>query len=459
MSCFIDIMKIVLAAGIFMLTSESTAQENDYPELGKICPDFVLQDPNVPERTVSLSDFKGTWLIIDFWSKNCSSCIHSFPKVYQLQQEFKTEINFLMVAPGGDQEKSHRTLFEKIKNRYALNLTCYYDTDLFKKFGVEAVPHIIILNPESRVYAVTTTQYLNADNLRKMIRGDSVHVEHKRNAFEETLADNKPGRDVLSEPIVKKPQNRHESIMRIRDNEPIRIVLQIDRDINNAHYNTTATSLKRLYTIAYFGKSEWNFQDSLYSRVWPQPILEINDSLRAGYFKSGAETYNYSLTVPPVWATREYMQWAMQCDLKKYFGFEVTVETRSMPIWKLTARPSARKNLRTKGGASHSKIDYGGFTFVNHPLTDVLPMIDAHADARLPVIDATGISGNIDITIQAILTEFDDIRKALKQQGLILVKDEKKMNVLVIRDAPPPFSKGLRKNFPDGKTKAPIGAF
>jgi hypothetical protein len=41
-----------------------------YPEVGKPCPDFTLNNvAYYSKKKVSLNDFKGKWLILDFWNK------------------------------------------------------------------------------------------------------------------------------------------------------------------------------------------------------------------------------------------------------------------------------------------------------------------------------------------------------------------------------------------------------
>jgi hypothetical protein len=49
-------------------------------------------------------------------------------------------------------------------------------------------------------------------------------------------------------------------------------------------------------------------------------------------------------------------------------------------------------------------------------------------------LDETGIQGNIDLEMDCIWTDLNDVKKELRKNGLDLVKGEKKLKVLVIRD-------------------------
>lgn len=52
---------------------------------GNPAPDFTLED--ISGNKVSLSDFKGKWVYLDFWSVNCGTCIGNFIKYSQIINE------------------------------------------------------------------------------------------------------------------------------------------------------------------------------------------------------------------------------------------------------------------------------------------------------------------------------------------------------------------------------------
>jgi len=80
----------------------SAAQDQDYKcffEVGKPCPDFTFSNvANSQKHELNFNDFRGKWLVLDFWHKGCSACIGSFSKHNKEQIEFKDNIQFLLVA-------------------------------------------------------------------------------------------------------------------------------------------------------------------------------------------------------------------------------------------------------------------------------------------------------------------------------------------------------------------------
>src|SRR6478735_9415448 len=81
---------------------KSAAQAADSihePEVGKPCPAFKFNSIDYySKKKVSNADFKGKWLVIDFWLKYCSGCISSFPYVSRTQEEFRDSLQYLMVT-------------------------------------------------------------------------------------------------------------------------------------------------------------------------------------------------------------------------------------------------------------------------------------------------------------------------------------------------------------------------
>jgi len=108
-----------------------------------------------------------------------------------------------------------------------------------------------------------------------------------------------------------------------------------------------------------------------------------------------------------------------------------------MPCWKLVATNSAKKALLTKGGTPGFKNNYlSGYSITNYPMEFVIHKLYGYKVKPDEVyIDATGIKGNIDLSVDAILTEPDEYLKALQKNGLNLVRDEKEMKVIVVSDS------------------------
>ena len=86
-----------------------------------------------------------------------------------------------------------------------------------------------------------------------------------------------------------------------------------------------------------------------YGHFWYKPFIEVKDKTPFQYdFKKSDNRYNYSLVLNDTAVSSKTMRDIMRKDLDICFGYDVNVETRMMPCWKLIASENARKKLLTK---------------------------------------------------------------------------------------------------------------
>ncbi len=408
-------------------------------EIGYPCPDFTLQGIQYyPKQQVSLSDFKGRWLILDFWSSGCSACVQSFPKINKLQQEFRDKIQFLLV---GFDDRHIRRIFEKFRQKQGLELPVVYDTLLFNKFQILQVPYIVIIDERGIVRAITTS--LKEEAMTSLLAGNETVLPIARN--KQQLLEREKRYD-SDKPLLIMGNGGNDTNFLFRS-----VLSQWDvntaQDANrfmrvNKHMvQSTGTPLEWLYFMAYADTIPDipALKINSYGRFWKFPIIESTDSSRFVYdFITGQNLYNYSLIVPPGRANCREMQEIMKRDLKNYFDHDVLVENRKMPCWKLVATDQAKQKLLAKKNRRQrkgNKLPYQlGEIIIDKPISSLICAIWYFHQSEPPIFDETGINGNIDLHFEAIMTDLEDIKKVLRKNGLDLVKGEKEMKVLVIRD-------------------------
>ena len=84
--------------------------------------------------------------------------------------------------------------------------------------------------------------------------------------------------------------------------------------------------------------------------------------------------------------------------------------------------------LRTNAAATAVEYAVEKITEVANPVGgDALKIVRVKADE-------TGFEKPIDLNFEAVMADMEDVRKALREKGLILEKRQREMKVLVIRD-------------------------
>tara|TARA_Y100001935_G_scaffold239401_1_gene226998 strand:+ start:334 stop:840 length:507 start_codon:yes stop_codon:yes gene_type:complete len=102
---------------------------------------------------LSINDFKGNLILLNFWATWCAPCKEEMPSLNLLQE--KEELKNLKIFPiniGQDNPKKAVIFFEDLKID---NLKPYFDSPdtLAKKFQLRGIPTSIIINKKGEEFA------------------------------------------------------------------------------------------------------------------------------------------------------------------------------------------------------------------------------------------------------------------------------------------------------------------
>ena len=120
---------------------------------GKIeAPAFTL--PDLKGKMVSLSDFRGKWVVLDFWGSWCGWCVKGFPALKEAYQKYGDKI----VIIGIDCNESEEDWREGVKKHELPWINVYNGNDraLYEAYNITGFPTKAIINPEGRLVDLTT---------------------------------------------------------------------------------------------------------------------------------------------------------------------------------------------------------------------------------------------------------------------------------------------------------------
>jgi thiol-disulfide isomerase/thioredoxin len=84
---------------------------NVFTKLGEVkevkpAPEFTAKDVNGLQ--VSLSDFRGKYVFLDFWSTNCAYCLEEMPEVNEMYQTYSDSLVVIALSADMQREKALR---------------------------------------------------------------------------------------------------------------------------------------------------------------------------------------------------------------------------------------------------------------------------------------------------------------------------------------------------------------
>jgi len=122
-----------------------TVSRPESPLIGKIAPSFTL--PDMSGKQVSLSNFKGKVVLLDFWATWCGPCRQAIPHLEALHKKYKDQG---LIVIGINHERDHDKVKEFAKEQ--ISYVVLLDADeQFTQYGISGIPTAFYIDKEEKI--------------------------------------------------------------------------------------------------------------------------------------------------------------------------------------------------------------------------------------------------------------------------------------------------------------------
>lgn len=118
--------------------------------IGQLAPDFTQNNPD--GKPIKLSDFRGKYLLVDFWASWCGPCRAENPNVVLAYNKYKGK-NFTVLGVSLDRDKANwlKGIEEdKLTWTHVSDLK-YWDNEVAKLYGVRSIPANFLLDKTGKI--------------------------------------------------------------------------------------------------------------------------------------------------------------------------------------------------------------------------------------------------------------------------------------------------------------------
>ncbi|WP_051293274.1 TlpA family protein disulfide reductase [Olivibacter sitiensis] len=423
---------LCLANGTVFAQSAQLPTNIQQLKIGDAIPEALwhlpLQVVNHPDGkdTITLNDYRGKLVILDFWATWCVPCIRNFAKLHALQNEFGDKVKVLAVTPE-DTDKITKFFKTGVGKEHTYVNSVINDRVLTAYFPHKTLPHIVWIDPRGKVLNTTQGEDVSQANVQAILDGQmprfvaKVDIDRDRPLF---ISDH------FGEGLVLKSY----SIFAKGYYPGLPSGGGFKKTQDGKIQGRQVTNLPMMdiyYPVLYdlFGRNgeKFNLKHTIIEVKEPTLLNLIHKP--DGTFEK-YNLYNYELIVPEDKVDSLY--YYMLEDLNRYSDYIGTIEKRMVDCLVLI-RTSTKDKIKSKGGKIKNTFPQTPSILSNCPIGYMLIRLNDDTPIELPIIDETGYSGNVDIEISGF-TDLASLKKELNRYDLDLIPVKRNLFMFVLTD-------------------------
>ena len=418
-----------------MLSGLVFAQKTTALKVGDRMPAYIFPSfVNLNQKLIDTKIFRGKYLLLDFWSTGCSSCIDAFPHTQEMQNRLKDNLQIILVNDWkGDSRSAVLRTIERIEKRTGLKISMpstIYDKKLDDYFPHKVEGLQVILNTEGKIIAITGPESITEDNLKKLIKGEKIDFPIRDDFWDwnAPFVANKivnPTKNIL----VNSSLTGYSPIARYGSK----------RDKNGVNFGQTLTNyaLIDLYREAYieFFKTE------------PTLIYNTNDSIikQVDVLKDHTKAFSYDVQFQPGKFSMEKYRSSLQKDLDLLFKFSFKKTRQILPCLIIRTNPKVNSSYTTHDKWENNlgyikEATANGVTIYSYKTSSwSISYLFWNLTGSLKIIDETTDKHDLDIEFPKNFdfTNFEKIKSFLHEKGIDLTVENRELDCIIVSDKKP----------------------
>lgn len=396
------------------------------------------------------NEYKGKFLLIDFWGVHCLPCITSMPEMLRLQEKFQDKLQILFVTEDSDEDVTQllkklmlKSSTSKFANAGRKLSFINQDTILKELFPHKVQPTHVWIDASQKFRFISYHNTTTEENISAILNGKNVQLNEQEyselniaNPFTWLTNENRTSLQYYSFITTHIENGGDERVLKTAIDSTTGKVIG---------FKCLNSPILELYNIAYLNdwKPNLNFIPENRILVESKDMNRFFQPQETDYWSWWTRnTFSYCLRVPINQSGKSYS--IMRQDLNRFFNLDSKIENRKIKCIVLKAIPGNKTFCASELKKPVDKYDDNRRQLIlqnvdmdllaNYYLKNLLNI----QKKQLPFFNETGYLGKIDIKLpwEPSLTDISivELRAVLQTYGLDLVEEVRDLNMLVIHD-------------------------
>ncbi len=403
-------------------------------QIGDTIPEYLwylpLQTVNHPDgnQTITLNDYRGKLIILDFWATWCGPCVKALPKLSAYQKHYGNNVQFVVV--GYEPGNRIASFLDRQGDRHGYPMPFVAsDSLLGNAFPHRTIPHVAWIDRNGRVCAITDSDEITDPNLAMAIDGgiptlpekvDNMNYDVEKSLFSESSGLTEQN-TVLSSLVsghlkglfTGRQQNGIEGTSSNR-------IAYVNQPILSLYFSAGGMGM-----LPAPNRIRLDVAD-------PSRYIDTSTTDRGWKTWSSANTYCYEIIAPAA-TPQHVIQRKMVDDLNTALQLVPALENREVECFVLKRKAPRldRSNAKRRNNAAVQRQAYTLDQLVRI-LNDQIP----GRPLKPIVLDETGDTDMVGLELgEDDLRDLHSLGMALEEYGLVLVNAKRRLDILVFREA------------------------
>jgi len=160
-------MKILTAISGLILTTVLLVAgcSSQAPQVGEQAPDFQL--PNLEGQSISLSDFRGEPVLVNFWASWCGPCIYEMPFIQEVYEEWSASGLVVLAINKGESLSTAKDFMQS--GNYSFPVLLDISQDVALEYNIWGIPTTFFIDKDGIIQAIKVGAFSSKAEIEMML--------------------------------------------------------------------------------------------------------------------------------------------------------------------------------------------------------------------------------------------------------------------------------------------------
>jgi len=134
-------------------------------QVGELAPDFQL--PNLEGQSISLSDFRGEPVLVNFWASWCGPCIYEMPFIQEVYEEWSASGLVVLAINKGESLSTAKDFMQS--DNYSFPVLLDISQDVALEYNIRGIPTTFFIDKDGIIQAIKVGAFSSRAEIEMML--------------------------------------------------------------------------------------------------------------------------------------------------------------------------------------------------------------------------------------------------------------------------------------------------